>query len=230
MAPTRVLLVGAAGRMGRFCAGLLGDSAEFEGAGELDAADDLAAELAATDAELGLDFTVAGQGFAHGLALLDAGVRPVIGTSGVSLEENAALDRRARELGLGGLVVPNFSVGMWLLQEASLLAARAFPDCEIIELHHPRKVDAPSGTSLDTAERIAARRGAERGEVPIHSVRISGLYAHQEVLFGAPGETLSLRHDMSSPEAFGPGILAALRWARGAEGIGRGIGCALASL
>ena len=197
--------------------------------GRFDAEDDLAGALGECGAELGLDFTIAGRGCAHGMAMLASGLRPVIGTSGVGREETARLDRRAREAGLGGLVLPNFSVGMWLLQRCALEASERFECCEIVELHHDKKKDAPSGTALDTAERIAERRGGRAGDVPIHSVRLPGLYAHQEVILGAPGETLTLRHDMSGPAAFGPGILAALRYAAKAVGVERGIGVALGS-
>ena len=154
--------------------------------------------------------------------LLRLGVRPLVATSGVSPEETAALDALALERGLGGLVVPNFSLGSWLLQRLSVAAARWFERAEIVELHHDRKRDAPSGTALETARRMRAARDGAR-DVPIHSVRLPGLYAHQEVLFGAPGEVLTLRHDMSGPEAFGPGILASLRHVATANGVGRGL-------
>jgi 4-hydroxy-tetrahydrodipicolinate reductase len=177
------------------------------------------------------------------MALLEAGVRPVVATSGVTPEQGDKLDRYARERGLGGLVVPNFSLGSLLLQRFAAEAARHFPDAEIVELHHERKADAPSGTAAETARRIAAaRRSAprtprrseeprDRGgfheDVPVHSIRLPGLYAHQEVLLGAPGETLTLRHDMSGPAAFGPGMLAALRYAASAVGVARGLEHAL---
>jgi 4-hydroxy-tetrahydrodipicolinate reductase len=159
--------------------------------------------------------------------MLECGLRPIIGTSGVTLEENARLDAAARELSLGGLVVPNFSVGMWLLQQASVEGARVFERAEIVEMHHERKKDAPSGTALDTAERMKSARGRGSPEIPIHSVRLPGLYAHQLVILGGAGETYTLRHDMSGPEAFATGILAAVRHAAHAVGVGRGIGLAL---
>jgi 4-hydroxy-tetrahydrodipicolinate reductase len=213
--------------MGRFAADLLGHTEGFAVAAAIERGDDLARKLRDADARLGLDLTRSGLGFEHGRAMLAAGVRPVIGTSGVSLDENARLDALAREAGLGGLVVPNFSVGMWLLQQAAVQAAKAFEHAEIVEMHHERKKDAPSGTSLDTAERMRGARGDPAAAIPIHSVRLPGLYAHQVVILGAPGETYTLRHDMSGPEAFGPGILAALRHAARAVGVGRGIGLAL---
>jgi 4-hydroxy-tetrahydrodipicolinate reductase len=119
---------------------------------------------------------------------------------------------------------------MWLLQRAAIEAARHFERAEIVELHHERKRDAPSGTASDTAERMRAVRSESRNyAVPIHSVRLPGLYAHQEVLFGAPGELYTLRHDMHGPEAFGPGILRGLAYAARATGVGRGIALAFES-
>jgi 4-hydroxy-tetrahydrodipicolinate reductase len=223
----RVAVVGARGRMGGFAVRLLRESPGFEVVAEIGAQDDLAAELVRSEATVGLDLTVAGRGYAHGVALLEAGVRPVIGTSGVGPEENAALDRLARARRLGGLVVPNFSIGMWCLQRAAALVARHLPSCAIVELHHERKRDAPSGTALDTAERLAGVLGVAPGAIPIRSVRLPGLAAHQEVLLGGTGETLTLRHDALGPEAYGPGILLALRHAERALGVGRGIGVAL---
>jgi 4-hydroxy-tetrahydrodipicolinate reductase len=223
----RVAIVGARGRMGRFAADLLGRTAGFEVAATIERADDLEVRLRAAGVRVALDVTRAGLGFDHGRIMLGCGVRPVIGTSGVSLDENARLDAIAREHSLGGLVVPNFSVGMWLLQQAAVEGAKAFDRAEIVEMHHERKKDAPSGTALDTAERMKAARGKESAEVPIHSVRLPGLYAHQVVILGGAGETYTLRHDMSGPEAFATGILASLRHASTAVGVARGIGAAL---
>jgi 4-hydroxy-tetrahydrodipicolinate reductase len=151
----------------------------------------------------------------------------VIGTSGVSLEENQELHEAALEVGLGGLVVPNFSLGVWLLQRACEEAARFFPDAEILEMHALTKKDAPSGTALDTAERMdAVRDGDGQEDIPIHSVRIPGLFSNQEVMFGGRGEVLRLRHETYSLQCFEAGILAALRYAADARGVGRGIGLA----
>lgn len=228
-----IAVIGAGGRMGRFACELIERTPELVVVAAITSQDDLEQRLEECDARVGLDVTRAGLGTLHGMTMLEAGVRPVIGTSGVSAAETETLDRRARELGLGGIVVPNFSLGMWLLQKAALLAAAHLPSVEILELHHDKKRDAPSGTALDTAERIRAVRpvrprtaeeAARSEEIPIHSVRLPGLYAHQEVLFGSVGETLTLRHDMNGPEAFGPGLVAALRYAATATGVARGIG------
>jgi len=222
-------LVGCSGRMGRFCAELLRSNADFELAAELDAKDDLAAVLTEARPDVALDFTVAGRGFEHGRICLAAGVRPVIGTSGVSAPETAELDELARKRGLGGLVVPNFSLGVWLQQRACVDLARLVPDweLEVLELHHERKRDAPSGTSVHTAERLAAASNRSPADVPIRSVRGPGLYAHQEIRLAGKGELLRIRHDMHGPEAFGPGILLALERATRIVGIERGIGAAL---
>lgn len=182
--------------------------------------------LASSGAQVALDATEAGSGAKHARIMLACGVRPLIGTSGVGADECAELDRLAREAGLGGLVVPNFALGMTLLQRAAEEIARHMRDFEIVELHHERKKDAPSGTAADTARRLAAAAGIDR-PVPMHSVRLPGLYAHQEVLFGAPGELLTLRHDMSSPAAFGPGLLLAARHCATANGVAVGLRHAL---
>ena len=226
---SRVAVVGSRGRMGRFAIELLSNSEEFELVARIGREHDLGAVVRETRPELALDVTAAGLGFRHGSILLEHGVRPLIGTSGVSLEETRLLDERARARGLGGLVVPNFSLGMCLLQQAALEAARAFERCEIIEMHHDRKRDAPSGTALDTVERLRAVRGSDAAPIPIHSVRLPGLYAHQLVVFGAAGETYTLRHDMSGPEGFADGLLVALRHVRTAVGVGRGLAVALES-
>lgn len=224
MSALRVAVIGASGRMGSFARRLLEEHQGFELAAAFDSEDRWQERLRSSAAEVALEVTVAGRGHVHGLAILEAGVRPVIGTSGVTPEQGQALDRRARELGLGGLVVPNFSLGIALLRRFAREGIRRLPRAEIIELHHDRKADAPSGTAVETARDLS---GAGAGEVPIHSVRLPGLFSHQEVLLSGPGETLTLRHDMLGPEAFGPGILAALRYARTARGVGRGLELAL---
>lgn len=234
-----VAVIGATGRLGSLARKCVEASPDFELVGAFGSGDDWPAALAAARPALAFEATRAGLGAEHGRQLLELGIRPVIGTSGVAPEESDALDRLARARGLGGLVVPNFSLGALLLQRFAVEAARHFPDVEIVELHHERKTDAPSGTAAETARRVAAARrapatapddarGVRVDGVPIHSVRLPGLYAHQEVLFGAAGELLTLRHDMSGPAAFAPGILAALAHARTAVGVARGLEVALA--
>ena len=225
MSSVRVAVIGARGRMGRFACELLDGSTEFELVAQLGREHDLRSVLPECGAALALDLTVAGQGAAHARLALSSGLRIVVGTSGVSRAEADELDTLARSHGLGGIVVPNFSLGMVWLNRAAEALAHAFPSVVLIERHHERKRDAPSASARDTAERLGQRRGGM--PVPIQSVRSPGLYAHQEVLFGAPGETLTLSHDMLGPEAFGPGLLAALRFAARADGVPFGLEAAL---
>ncbi|RXT13938.1 4-hydroxy-tetrahydrodipicolinate reductase [Ammoniphilus sp. CFH 90114] len=157
------------------------------------------------------------------LAILH-GVRPVVGTTGLSTEDIEELDKLCREKGVGAIIAPNFAIGAILMMKFAREAARYMPHVEIIELHHDKKLDAPSGTAVKTAELIQQTRqelkqghpdeeeiidGARGGYYHgfrIHSVRLPGLVAHQEVLFGHVGQTLSIRHDSMNRESFMPGI------------------------
>jgi 4-hydroxy-tetrahydrodipicolinate reductase len=159
-----------------------------------------------------------------------AGVRPVVGTTGLPEDLIASLERDCAAAHLGGVVASNFALGAVLLTHLARVAAPFFDNVEIIELHHDQKVDAPSGTSLTiadallgareqrdftypptTKETIPGTRGGERGGAGIHSVRLPGLVAHHEVIFGGLGQTLTLRHDSTSRESFLPGVLLATR-------------------
>lgn len=239
-----VAVIGANGRLGRFACELLRASDEFTLVAAFGREDDWRAALQKSGATLVFEATRAGLGARHATIVLELGLRPLVATSGVTADENDALDRLARERSLGGLVVPNFSLGSVLLQRFAAEAAKHFPVAEILETHHPRKADAPSGTALETARRIALARGVDpssraaadapaRGEVcggtTIHSLRLPSAYAHQEVVLSSAGETLTLRHDMQGPAAFAPGILAALRHVARCDGVGRGLECALAT-
>ncbi len=160
---------------------------------------------------------------------LEAGVRMVIGTTGLSAAFMTELEDECRTRGVGAVVAPNFALGAVLMQHMAHLAARFFGHAEIIELHHDGKADAPSGTAIATAkgmiegregaftrpatqkETIAGTRGGAVDGVTIHSVRLPGLVAHQEVIFGGPGETLTIRHDSINRESFMPGVVLAVR-------------------
>jgi 4-hydroxy-tetrahydrodipicolinate reductase len=135
-------------------------------------------------------------------------VPTVVGVSGWSDEQRAALQALAKERHVGALIVPNFSLGATLMMRFAREAARFFPDVEIVELHHAGKKDKPSGTARETAERIQSVTGRFPA---VHSVRLSGLLAHHELLFGRPGELLTIRHDSFTRESFVPGMLAAVR-------------------
>lgn len=158
------------------------------------------------------------------------GIRPVVGTTGLSPEQLQDLAEFADKGSTGCLVIPNFSIGMVLLQQAAVTASQYFDNVEIIELHHNQKADAPSGTAIKTAEmladmgkgfntptveekeNLAGARGCEGGEgIRIHSIRLPGLIAHQEVIFGAPGQIYTLRHDTSDRACYMPGVLLAIR-------------------
>lgn len=150
-----------------------------------------------------------------------AGARPVIGTSGWDAEQRAALAKLLGEKNLGGLIVPNFSLGGILMMRFAEAAAPLFSGVEIVEMHRASKKDKPSGTAAATAARIAAKR---KGEVPpIHSVRLPGLLAHQEVMFGGAGEVLTIRHDSLSYESFVPGMLLAAKAVMNVKGLVTGL-------
>jgi 4-hydroxy-tetrahydrodipicolinate reductase len=134
---------------------------------------------------------------------LQAGIPCVVGTSGIGPADLASFDELARRRDIACFIAPNFAVGAVLMMRFASQAAKYFPRAEIVELHHETKLDAPSGTARATAERMG-------GEVAIHSVRLPGLVAHQEVLLGGTGEVLTIRHDTTSRESFAPGVLLAL--------------------
>ena len=158
------------------------------------------------------------------------GVRPVVGTTGLSGEQIQDLADFAQKASTGALIVPNFSIGVILLQQAALQASRYFDHVEIIELHHNQKADAPSGTAIKTAEMLAemgktynppavteteqlkgARGAISEENIRIHSVRLPGLIAHQEVIFGSAGQIYTLRHDTTDRASFMPGVILAIR-------------------
>ncbi|MEX0971946.1 MAG: dihydrodipicolinate reductase C-terminal domain-containing protein [Solirubrobacterales bacterium] len=202
----RVAVSGAAGRMGQTVCTAVEGAEGMQLAAKADPA--LGVELTDTlgDADVVVDFSTPETALANASACLEAGVHVVLGTTGFDLE---AL-REAAEAGAANcFVAPNFAIGAVLLIEAAQTIARHMPECEIVELHHDRKLDAPSGTARRTAELI----GAAGGNVhePIHSVRLPGLVAHQEVIFGGEGQTLSLRHDSIDRISFMPGVLLAVR-------------------
>ena len=156
-----------------------------------------------------VDFSVPGSVFDNAMLCLDRGVHVVVGATGLTEDQVTALTERAGRSVANCFIAPNFAIGAVLLMEASKLVAQHLPNCEIIELHHDQKLDAPSGTAKRTAELIAAETGGDKP--PIHSVRLPGLVAHQEVVFGGLGQTLTLRHDSIARESFMPGVLLAVR-------------------
>jgi 4-hydroxy-tetrahydrodipicolinate reductase len=250
----RVAVIGAAGRMGAEVCRAVAAADDLELVAAVDpsqvgaslhrvAGVDLdltvAGELTAvTDAgaQVAVEFTGPGSVGANLCWLLDHGVHTVVGATGIQTDDL----ERARQLAADGpanaLVAPNFAIGAVLLMRFAAEAARHLPHVEVIELHHDRKVDAPSGTALRTAELIAAARdevpdaplgddahpgarGADHAGVRVHSVRLPGLVAHQEVIFGGEGQTLTLRHDSLDRTSFMPGVLLGCRKVAGLDGL-----------
>lgn len=225
----RVLVNGAKGRMGKQVVAAVVADADTELVGETDLGDDLASTIAAARAQVVVDFTHPSCAYENAQTILAAGVRPVVGTTGFTPQQIADLQARAAQTGLGGVIAPNFAIGAVLMMRFVAEAARHLPYVEIIELHHDGKAEAPSGTAIKTAELIAevrpqaptlqvesrelapGARGTRAYPVPIHSVRLPGHVAHQEVILGGLGETLRIRHDTVSRECFMPGVLLAVK-------------------
>jgi 4-hydroxy-tetrahydrodipicolinate reductase len=189
-----------------------------------------------------VDFTHPSVVYEHTRAAIAYGIHPVIGTTGLSPSQLQELASFAAKAGVGGAVIPNFSVGMVLLQQAAAAAARFYDWAELTELHHNRKADAPSGTCLKTAEMLeelgksfngaeleeheslpGCRGGRRDSGLRLQSLRLPGLVAHQEVMFGAPGETYTLRHDTIDRAAYMPGVLLTVRRVRQLEGLAYGL-------
>ena len=202
----RVGVSGAAGRMGATVCAAVEGADDMELAGRADPALDTELTRILDGVGVVVDFTTPETALENIRACVDAGVHAVVGTTGFDLV-------RLREIVEAGhanvLVAPNFAIGAVLMMRFAAEAARHMPEIEIVELHHDRKVDAPSGTAKRTAELITAAGG--NVHEPIHSVRLPGLVAHQEVLLGGEGQTLSIRHDSIDRSSFMPGVLLAVR-------------------
>ncbi len=215
------------------------DAGEVVGIGPLEVpiTDNLEAALlmAAQEREVGVmvDFTHPSAVYNNVRAAIAYGLRPVVGTTGLDPGQLQDLAEFADKASTGCLVVPNFSIGIVLLQQAAQRAAQYFDHVEILELHHNQKADAPSGTALQTAQLLAglgktynppqveetetlpgARGGLGPENIPIHSLRLPGLIAHQAVIFGAPGQVYTLRHDTTDRVCYMPGVLLAIRRVR----------------
>jgi len=190
---------------------------------------DLAAILGQTKPEVVVDFSVAEAALSAARIATELKVNLVVGTTGLSPDDLDEIDRLARRNEVGAIVAPNFALGAVAMVHLAGIAAKLFDHAEIIEMHHDQKLDAPSGTALSTArviaeargepflypqvqkESLAGTRGGELDGIALHSVRMPGLLAHQEVIFGAAGQTLTIRHDTISRDCFMPGVLLAVR-------------------
>ena len=250
----RVVVSGAGGRMGREVVNaILEAGPEFTLVGGADPAfagnsisevlgadspvvieKDLESVLRSTKADVAVVFSVPSAAMVDIRSAMEARMVPVVGTTGITAENLEEIKGLAARHGVGAIIAPNFAIGAVLMMKFAEEAAKHFPAAEIVELHHDKKVDAPSGTAIKTAEMIASARqtGSEgaSGEMPaargddcegvrIHSVRLPGLVAHQEVIFGGLGQTLSVRHDSYDRKSFMPGVLLAVRKSRGLKDV-----------
>jgi 4-hydroxy-tetrahydrodipicolinate reductase len=226
----RVAVAGARGKVGSVLAAALGNEPGIEYAGGVTRGDDLAAFLREKRPQALVDFTRPSDALHNALAAVAAGACPVVGTTGLSAADVDRIETACSQKKIGGIVAPNFAVGAVVMMHLADIAAPHFDAVEIVELHHAGKLDAPSGTALATARRLAARRqgrqfayrkaeketlagtrGGEEGGVAVHSVRLPGFVADQEVIFGLPGQTLTVAHRTTSREAYVPGVVLAIR-------------------
>ncbi|MNS12916.1 4-hydroxy-tetrahydrodipicolinate reductase [compost metagenome] len=257
----RVVLAGAAGKMGKEVVKaihgakdiqLVGavsplhtgtDAGELAGIGPCGVLieSDLAALLAEARPDVMIDFTTPEAVKGNAILALEAGVRPVIGSTGLSPADLDELRALTESKGLGALVAPNFAIGALLMMEFAARAAKYFDHAEVIELHHNQKLDAPSGTAFKTVEamaqvqsqfgvtnvpeteKLAGVRGGEVAGIRVHSVRLPGMLAHQEVLFGGLGQVLTIRHDAMSRECYMPGVLLGVREVMRLQGLTYGL-------
>ncbi|SCE78552.1 dihydrodipicolinate reductase [Micromonospora haikouensis] len=239
--PIRVAVLGARGRMGVEVCRAVEAAADMELVAALDQGDD---RSAAAGAEVAVDFTTPDVVMDNLRWCVEAGIHAVVGTTGFTGRRlDQVRDWLAARPEVGAVIAPNFGIGAVLMMQFAERAARHFESVEIIEQHHPRKLDAPSGTATHTARRIAQARAeaglgpapdATKDEVPgargadidgvrVHAVRATGLVAHQEVLFGTAGETLTIRHDSYDRVSFMPGVLLAVRAVRTRPGLTIGL-------
>jgi len=228
----RVGVAGAHGRLGRIaCAAIAGATdltlvagfvrtAPASSGGGLKLFDDLEA-FYALGMDVVIDCTVYPVTLDVAREAVDTGVAPVIGATGWTDEDVVSFSDRCDEAGIGALLIPNFSIGAALMMRFAAEAATYLPHAEIIELHHAAKRDKPSGTARMTARRISDAGGPST--VPIHSVRLPGLVAHQETIFGGAGETLTIRHDSTGHDAYAAGIVLAARNVRAQRGLVSGL-------
>ncbi|CAM2841384.1 4-hydroxy-tetrahydrodipicolinate reductase [Legionella worsleiensis] len=222
----RIIVNGAQGKMGSLACETLANHPDFELVAQLTKQDNLAEAITKNSAQIVVDLTRADCVYNNTQTIIQNGACPVIGTSGLITEQIHELTNACESRQLGGIIVPNFSIGAVLMMSFAAKASEYLSEVEIIETHHQNKLDAPSGTALKTAEMIASARknkkntlvlkelipGARGGtyqDINIHSLRLPGVLARQEVLFGNLGETLSITHDSIDRRCFMPGVILA---------------------
>jgi 4-hydroxy-tetrahydrodipicolinate reductase len=215
----RVAVAGASGRMGQAVCAAVEGADDLELVARADPALDTSLEsvLEKDSPDVVVDFTLPSTVYGNARMCLEHDTHAVVGTTGITDDQLAELTELATDSKANCFIAPNFAIGAVLMMEASKLFAPHMLSCEIIELHHNQKLDAPSGTAKRTASLITDAGGGR--DVPIHSVRLPGLVAHQEVIFGGLGETLTVRHDSLTRESFMPGVLLAVRKVGGLDGL-----------
>ena len=214
--------------MGKESVKAVSEDPDLDLVAQTDLGDKLPVIIDQTKAQVVVDFTTAAAAMKNADCIIESGARPVIGTSGILPEQVAELQKLCNKQNLGGIIVPNFAIGAVLMMKYSQDAAKYFPHVEVIEMHHDRKADAPSGTAIKTAnllaesrgtvpptvdekEILSGARGANVENIRIHSVRLPGLVAHQEVIFGGQSQTLTIRHDSIHRDSFMPGVCLACK-------------------
>lgn len=226
----KVAVAGALGRMGSEVVRAVQATEGMEIVAQIEVADNLAQELKYSDAQVMVDFTVPASAMTNIRTALESKVIPIVGTTGLSPADLDELRQLCEQHQTACLIAPNFAIGAILMMQFSAQAAKYLPDVEIIELHHEKKVDAPSGTAVKTAQMIAAARtgkpaakpenafeshagatGSDVDGIPVHSVRLPGFVASQEVIFGTQGQRLSIRHDSLDRTSFMPGVVLAIQ-------------------
>ena len=216
MAKIKVLVNGAKGKMGQETVKAVQKESDLELVGQTDLGDDLSKTIKSSGAEVVVDFTLPKTVMESIRAILNSGAHGVIGTTGITEENLKEIRSLCEKNNVNCLVAPNFAVGAVLMMKFAQEAVKHMPNAEIIEFHHETKVDKPSGTAIKTAHLMGK-------EIPIHSVRLPGLVAHQEVIFGGLGQTLTIRHDSTSRESFMPGVIMAVRKIKGLKGLVYGL-------
>ena len=255
----RVLVIGVCGKMGQETARAVFGAQDMEIVAACDVSsagkslgevvtgiesnvrinDNLPAVIQESKPDVVVDFTSPATVMPNIRTILEAGVPVVVGTTGITQENLAEIKEISAKAGTPAIIAPNFAIGAVLMMKFAAKAAKYMPAVEIIELHHDKKLDAPSGTSIKTAEMIAnnreceptpnphpstpAAQGEEHFGIRIHSVRLPGLVAHQEVIFGGQGQTLTIRHDSIDRTSFMPGVLMAIRKVRDLTGVVYGL-------
>ena len=220
----KVLVNGAFGRMGQLAVKAINENPNLELVGQTGREYDLLKSIKDSHTDVVIDFTHPESVAENLKIIIESGAHPVIGTTGLTAAQVKSFQEKCKELKLGGIIAPNFSMGAVLMMKAAKEMVKYMPNVEIIEMHHDKKADSPSGTALRSAEIMAGAmkevnqpvkssietikgaRGASHHNIPIHAIRLKGFLAHEQIVFGNTGETLTLRHDSIDRECFMPGV------------------------